>query len=110
MPPIDLPGVTQIVSTGKTYTLTSTTATAPTLVPLDANGANPKLIRAMATNTCFIRFGQATNATATANDIMLTGNHDPQIFNVKGQPYFSAILMTTANAATTILNLAAVEL
>ena len=108
MPPIEMPGVVSITTAGHTYTLTSTTATPTTLVPLNSNGTNPKIVRVIADHVCNIKFSTAQTTSVTEQDILLTPNGGADYFNVTGQPFFSARL-STASATTTYLNITPVE-
>lgn len=110
MPPIEMPQTAQITAVGKTVTITSNTATSPTLVPLNSNGTNPKVVRVVADGRAHIKFGASTSAlnSATMNDIMILGSAGADFFNVIGAPFFT-VCLDSASASTTVLNITAVE-
>lgn len=110
MPPLDLPGVMQIATVGKTVTIISNTATSPTLVPLNLNGTNPKVVRIVADNKCHIKFGQSTAAanSCTMNDTLILPNSGSDLFNIAGQPFFS-VCLDSSSPTTAVLNIAPIE-
>ena len=110
MPPIELPGVCKIATTGKTVIVTSGTATSWTAVPVDSNGAPAKVLRISVDHFCHIKFGGNSSATsAVVNDTMLNPNSGPDYFNVQGEGWYSLCLDTAQNT-TAVVNLVAVEL
>lgn len=110
MPPIELPGICKIATTGKTVIVTSTTATGSTAIPVDSNGQPAKILRVIADHNCHIQFGANGAAnSATQNDILLTPNGGADYFNVKGQAAFS-ICLDSGSSLTAVVNLVAVEL
>ncbi len=109
MPPVELPGVAQIVTAGKTVLIGSTTASAVTAVPTNLNGTAPKVVRVTADHFCHIKFGPNSSATSCANsDILINPNSGPEFFNVLGAGFFS-VCLDTNSATTAQVNLCAVE-
>lgn len=110
MPPMEMYQSASILAVGKTVVITSTTATSATLVPLNANGTNPKVVRVCADGRAHISFGSSTagSASATQNHALILPNAGADFFNIVGAPFFS-VCLDTASAATTVLNISPVE-
>lgn len=110
MPPVELPGIVQVTAVGKTVLIGSTTASAVTAVPTNANGTAPKIIRVSTDHFCHIKFGPTGGAATSCsnNDILLNPNSGPDFFNVVGNGFFS-VCLDTNNPTTAAVNLCAVE-